>query len=122
MWRGAVHRHIGIRGNHFAFEDAVADFTRVLQMDPKFEEAYLQRGVLYWRELNRASLAISDLNHALRLRPGWPEALFNRALAYTAMGRYNKAAVDLRAYLATNHETWRAEALSELSVLERCAL
>jgi tetratricopeptide (TPR) repeat protein len=119
MWRGAVYRHMGIRGDHLAFEDAIADFTRVLQMDPKAENAYLQRGVLYWREMNLATLAVSDLTNALRLHPGWPEAIFNRALAYVAMGRYTDAVVDLRSYLESGHPHWRAEALSQLTVLER---
>jgi regulator of sirC expression with transglutaminase-like and TPR domain len=121
MWRGAIRRYMGIRGSRFAFEDAAADFTRVIEMDPKSGNAYLQRGVLYWRELNCATLAVSDLTNALRLCPGWPEAIFHRGLAYVAMGRYADAITDFRAYLETGHPTWRADALSQLTVLGRGA-
>lgn len=119
MWRGAIRRRMGIRlSDRREFEAAVELFSQVLALDPKSETAYLQRGVLYWRELNLASLAVSDLTNALRLRPGWPVALFNRALAWTTLGRYAAAIDDLRAYLATGDSDWQEEALRQLALLE----
>ena len=48
---------------------AVNDFSRAIELDPDYAEAYFSRGVLYWRELRNAYRAIRDMTRVLELAP-----------------------------------------------------
>ena len=90
------------------YEAAVAAFDRALMLDPGFARAYLDRGTLYWRELDHPRKALLDLNQALALAPDLHEALFNRGVAHQQLGEYALAVADFRAYLAVGqHPYWR---------------
>src|SRR5512136_2077909 len=85
--RGATHRHLGNMSTDLAEHQlAVNDFSRAIELDPDYTEAYFSRGVLYWRELRNAYRAIRDMTRVLELAPQWKEALFNRAMAYQIRG------------------------------------
>ncbi len=79
--------------------------------------AYLERGILYWRELNDPNRAVGDFNVALELSPHQAEALFCRGLAYEAMGDFRAAASDLAAYLESGDLAWRKNASSQMTLL-----
>lgn len=118
FWSARAHRHYGIvYGDRQEFEDAVDDYTRAISANPALRRAYLERGVLFWRELNHPRRAILDLSAALELTPGWGEALFCRGLAYGAAGDFAAAIHDLSDYLNSGETAWRADALSQLEVL-----
>jgi tetratricopeptide (TPR) repeat protein len=57
----------------------LADFTRVIELDPNFAEGFWSRSSLH-ADQRRHKLAILDLSAYLKLRPGDNSALFNRAL------------------------------------------
>jgi tetratricopeptide (TPR) repeat protein len=119
LWSGRVHRHYGIRsGDPREFQSAVESYARAIKLNPEMGVAFLERGILLWRELTRATHAIRDLSMALGLRPEWPEALFNRAMAYQAAGNYTAAAEDLTAYLALPGGGWRDEASRQLAMIQ----
>ncbi len=118
LWSGRVHRHYGIV--HYdtrEFISAVEQYGEATSLNPLLADAYLERGILQWRELGRAPHAIRDLTTALALRPGWAEALFNRGLAHQAAGNFGAAMDDLAAYLDLGEETWRETAASQLAHL-----
>jgi tetratricopeptide (TPR) repeat protein len=118
LWRGSAHRHFGIRDHNLhEFARAVEDYTRALALDPGLGAAYLQRGVLYWRELDRATDAVADLTAALKVQPGWPEVLFCRGLAFQALGNWQAAIRDLSRYLASGDSTWREAAQGQLTLI-----
>ncbi|MFO1056190.1 MAG: tetratricopeptide repeat protein [Dongiaceae bacterium] len=52
--------------------------------------------------------AIADLDLALRLQPGWADALYERAYAYRARGRKEAAMADLDAVLRANPRHFEA--------------
>ncbi|HEX2120637.1 MAG TPA: hypothetical protein VHL59_03250, partial [Thermoanaerobaculia bacterium] len=101
----------------------------------RFDEvAENQRGATYWSDLAavRYTIATRDgsleelqdaltaADHALRLEPGLPEALFNRALILEQFHFRDSAAEAWKAYLATDDEGgWRAEARRRLEALTR---
>ncbi len=115
LWSGRVHRHYGIvHADTDEFQSAVEDYQRAVGVNPGLGIAYLERGILLWRELGRFPHAIRDLNLALGLRPDWPEALFNRGMAQQAAGNYEAAAQDMMAYLALGEDTWRDAAARQL--------
>lgn len=107
--RGAAHRHLGnARGDVWEHWAAVEDFTRALALDPTFGQAYLDRAILYWRELAEPQRAIDDSTAALAVAPTLHEALFNRGIAYQQLGDFAAAVADYRAYLVVGtHAYWR---------------
>jgi tetratricopeptide (TPR) repeat protein len=118
MWSARVHRHFGIvRCNRDEYSSAVSDYSRALHVNPWYADAYLERGILLWRELGQANQAIVDFSTALRLRPEWPAALFFRGLAHQGTSNYSAAIDDLSTYLESDDSSWREDATRQLSVI-----
>jgi tetratricopeptide (TPR) repeat protein len=63
---------------------------RVLKMNPKFTNAYINHGVIYNSE-GRPDKAAEYLKQAVALRPDITEAHNNLAIAYRQKGFYGKA-------------------------------
>lgn len=90
---------------------AVHYFTRAVEFDPTFARAYLDRGILYWRELDHPRRAILDLTQALEIDPALDEAIFNRGIARQQLREYKEALADFTAYLSVGrHPHWREHA------------
>jgi tetratricopeptide (TPR) repeat protein len=120
LWGGRVYRHYGIVGNSARFfRTATRYYSRALAVNPSLEEAYLERGAILWRELDRVEEAVADFSTALTLRPGWPEALFYRGLAYEQQGRHASAMQDLAAYLVSEDEEWQEHAKRQLTLIRK---
>lgn len=117
--RATTHRQWGHRnGVRIAYERAVDAFTRAIECDAHFIEAYFQRGKLYWREIQNYYRAIRDMSRVLELDPDYHEALFNRALAYQQRGDFDEAIADMERFLAADPESpWRDSAELQLSGL-----
>ena len=98
--RGVMLRFLGHRTVGRATYRAAAEaFGRAIAFRPNYADAYLARGVIFWRELNSPAEAITDFTAVLALRPGDAEAYFYRGMAQQARGDYAAAADDLRAAL-----------------------
>jgi tetratricopeptide (TPR) repeat protein len=115
--RGTTHRHFG---NSYAdiaeYCSAIDDFTRAINFDPNYAEAYYNRGVLYWRELDNHYRSIRDLTRAIELDPSRAEAIFNRGIAYKLRGDYERAVADFKSYLDVGRDAfWREAAKRQLT-------
>lgn len=64
----------GLRGNEAA---AIEAFSRAIQSDPYFKEAYFNRGNAYYR-FNKLNEAIEDFNKAIEIDPNFAGAIYNR--------------------------------------------
>jgi tetratricopeptide (TPR) repeat protein len=118
LWGGRVYRHYGIVGNNAGlFMTATQLYSRALDTNPSLEDAYLERGTILWRELDRVEEAVTDFSAALALRPGWPEALFYRGLAYEQQGKHANAMQDLAAYLVSDDDKWQEDAKRQLALI-----
>lgn len=94
------------RGNIYGKEKgdldrAMVDFNRSIQYDPLYENAYVNRGIVYCLR-GKFDLAIPDFNRALELKPDYFDARFNRAIAYMNTNQEEKAIEDLTILEATN--------------------
>ena len=73
------------RGNRYSrngvYEQAIEDYTRAIELDEAFAEAYFNRGVSYY-ELGQYQEAITDLSQAIRLDPADDNYYSRRSLAY----------------------------------------
>ena len=71
------------------------DFTRALQIDPKYAAAYYSRGLSYAYTGNYND-ALADLDSAITIDPQYTDAYFNRARVYYDMDEYDKAWEDVK--------------------------
>ncbi|MCA9937320.1 MAG: hypothetical protein KC418_01660 [Anaerolineales bacterium] len=97
--RGSLHRYFGNRaGFRREHENAVRCFSRAVELDPDLRAARLDRGILFWREMDRVPEALADFTALLAADPTYGPALLNRGLALQAAGRFAEALADLEAY------------------------
>jgi cellulose synthase operon protein C len=90
--------------------------ARVLSLTPDSPEVWNDRAVLAYQQ-GQMQDAIAHAERALALAPGQGAALWNRALALEALGRYADAARGFEDCAARNEFGWSAEAALRASVL-----
>jgi tetratricopeptide (TPR) repeat protein len=82
------------RGNAYLslqrYQNAVDDFTAVIELDPTLRGAYVDRGVAY-HHLRQYERAIRDYDRAIALNSDLFATHYNRALSYFRLGRYAEA-------------------------------
>jgi tetratricopeptide (TPR) repeat protein len=76
----------GAQAGDATFAEAQSALERAIQTDPKFDQAWALLGKLH-RDLGKNSLAIKDLETALKLKPDNRVAIYQLMLAYEAAGR-----------------------------------
>ena len=85
------------RGNRFyyagKYSKAVDDFSKAIQLDPNYADAYNNRGVAYY-DLKKYDEAIRDYNYAIQFDPNNKQAYYNRGNAYDDLGKYDDAIRD----------------------------
>ena len=74
-------------------DQAIADFTEAIRLDPKDAAAYNNRAISYAKKGDHDK-AIADFTEAIRLNQTQPDFYVNRARAYRALGDEAKAASD----------------------------
>ena len=75
-------------------EESIDHFTRAVQLDPQYVNAYLARAFA-WLETGQPEQAIADCSAAIRLSPELSQAFRLRASAYRGLGEDAKADADL---------------------------
>jgi tetratricopeptide (TPR) repeat protein len=97
--------------------EALADFTRALERDPKMATGYVNRGYVL-NDLHEAAQAVKDFQTALQLQPDYGEAHLGLAFADLQLHRPRPALIQLdtaQKLLGKSHE-WhlaRAEAFRQ---------
>ncbi len=91
------------------YDLALAQFTRAIELDPNYTEAYLGRGMIYtireqWRP------AFQDLNTAIRLNPRAAYAYHFRGYVHLAFNQRQNAIADL----TTAAELFRQQGNTEM--------
>ena len=92
--RSIAHNNRGSAYSHKdLYDQALADFTEALRLNPAFPEAHYNRGNDYAKKgLN--DLAIADYTEAVRQKPDNPNAFYNRGNVYVQKGQYDQAIAD----------------------------
>ena len=85
---------------------AIEDFGRAIELDPKFAEAYYNRGRAY-HAIQHYERAIEEYGHGIELDPEFAEVSHNRGLAYYELQDYERAIEDFGCimHFANNAET-----------------
>ena len=86
------------RGNVYdeksQLDQAISDFTKALEINPRYAEAYNNRGLAY-DEKGQLDQAFSDFNKALEINPRYAVAYYNRGIAYYFKREYEKSWKDV---------------------------
>lgn len=118
--RGRGHSYWGNRlMNTDEYRQALADYTRALEFDPRFTQALYDRGRLYWREFADAGRAVRDLTRVIALDPQRVDARFNRALARQMIHDGPGAIADFEHYLSEGTDPMRREISQRQLILLR---
>lgn len=72
------------------YDQAIAELTKAIQIDPSVAEFYTLRGHLY-RTKTELTHAISDYAKSIELNPNNGEIYYYRAICYTFTKEYDKA-------------------------------
>jgi len=113
-----IHKHRGMA--YFAesrYEEAIADFSRTLDLDPRCYKAVYYRGVVH-SVLADYSAAVRDFELALEIHPFHFYSLYRRSQAYFHLGDYPKALSDCEAALRLDPENEQAAKMKAL-ILDR---
>jgi serine/threonine protein kinase/lipoprotein NlpI len=76
------------------YEEAVADCSKAIQLEPKYAAAWDVRGVVYCDHLGQPAKAVADFSRAIELKPKEAKRWQNRGVAYDKLGRFDKAIAD----------------------------
>ena len=83
------------------YDDAIADYTKAIALDPNCARAYNDRGVAYYRK-GAFDRAIADFDKAIALNRNYALAYFNRGVVYYEKGNKEQTIVDYRKALEIN--------------------
>lgn len=112
--RGAAYLKIN------KLRDAIADFDRLIEMDPDNARAYHLRGLAYEKkgDLDRA---LGDFNRSIDHNPEYGAAYFSRATLHNKMGDTEQATADMKMVthltevnietFANENNIWRSQQL-----------
>lgn len=75
------------------YQGAIADFDRVIAINPQYVEAYCHRGMAHW-DLGNYAKAIADFNLAIKIFPHHADAYNRRGVALAQQGNFNQALAD----------------------------
>ena len=79
--------------------NALSDYTKAIQLNPKYDKAFNNRGNLYMKS-NKSAEALKDYSFSISLRPDFYGAYKNRGNLYASINLYDSAYADYEAALA----------------------
>lgn len=104
----AIHLFKGVSyDNEGQYDKAISNYGKVIEMNPKFYQAYNTRGGVYYKK-GQYDQAISDFNVAIEINSDYAEAYFNRGIVYNEKSIYDKAISDFTKALEINENYAKA--------------
>jgi tetratricopeptide (TPR) repeat protein len=87
--------------NKGEMENAISDFSRVIETKPKESRAFLMRGAAYSSN-HEYKLAVVDFTQAIQINPDDMVAFYNRGFAYENQGDFKNAISDFSQVIKNN--------------------
>jgi len=85
------------------YRKAIAEYTKAIELCPRFAEAYYSRGGTYER-LGQCPKALSDYTKAIEFNLEFSPAYNNRGRVYAKLGQFTKAVSDFTQTIKLNPE------------------
>jgi len=95
------------------WDEAIAAYTKAIEIDSKFANAYNNRGYAYFKKENNEA-AIADFTKAIELEPKQTVPYKNRAWIYVTTAKYDKAKADLEKILELSKDSSEIEMVKGL--------
>ncbi len=88
------------------YEAAIKSYANIIQINPKYKEAYFNTGFIYLEHLQKYDLALKNFSDAITIDSVYYEAYYNRGLTYESMKDKANARKDYKAAttLKTNYQ------------------
>jgi tetratricopeptide (TPR) repeat protein len=98
----AIHLFKGVYSANKGDNDlAIAYYNMAIVNDPKYAEAYINRGIAYHHK-GQSDLAIREYNKAIEINPDDAEAYYNRGVVYDNKGHHDLAIRDYNRAIEIN--------------------
>ncbi len=91
------------------YDQAISDFNKALEINPRYATAYYNRGVAYARK-GQYDQAISDFTKALEINPRYATAYYNRGLPIRIRANMTKPG-----RMCIRHKIWGTRSLLDFS-------
>lgn len=92
-WLGKSFSNI-LTSNVPDLQRAIADFTEAIRLDPKFRDAYMNRGYA-WYTAGQWRRGIDDYTEALKIDPNYARGYYLRSELWEGEGELDKAIADM---------------------------
>ena len=89
------------------WDEAIVEFTRAIELNPKDAEAYNNRGLIY-QDKGDYDRALADFSRAIEIDPKGGEVYVNRGFVYHIKGDYDKALADYTRAIELNPKDAKA--------------
>ena len=83
------------------YDQAIVDYTKATDLNPKLARAYSARGFAYHKS-KQYQQAVSDYSKAIEMNPKLGEAYYFRGLTFTQLGQLNEAIADFATSIELN--------------------
>jgi tetratricopeptide (TPR) repeat protein len=100
------------------YEQALDSFTRAIELDPAYADAYYIRGALS-SFLADYDVAVADFTHVIELAPNFPDVYFDRGQAYYYQSDLTQAQADFDQYIELAGVNAAQERLDFIAQIER---
>lgn len=97
------------------FNQAIADFSHCLSIDPQFADAWYQRGIVHLNRFDRKK-GLADVERAIQLEPEFSYYYTGRAEYYLREKEFNAAKKDLEKACAINPNDSLSKELLQQSI------
>jgi len=93
--------------NHGSYDITKAEYyyTRAITLDPRYLEAYYQRGRVFFIQ-GKFPRAFVDMRMVLNIDPEWKRAYYMLGLIHGYSGELDKAVTDFQAFLEWKPNSW----------------
>lgn len=100
------------------YGDAVTNFSKALEMDPEFTQAYIARAEVYVNQ-NKFEDAVKDYERACSLVPGEERYFYNTADMYFRLGDYDKCITNASQAITLNKKYLEPYKVKTLALMKQ---
>ena len=97
-----IYSHAVAKSRAGKYQEAIQDFSRIIEINPKFTKAYYGRGLAKF-DLGNKEEAIADYTQALAINPNYIDAYLARGIAKLIVGDISGTITDANQIITINN-------------------